>query len=225
MPDQPDLDQELHHRMLSAQLHRKEGAHLNNDPAYQLADTLIAGTPLPDIPRELVDVSEEPTLLSQLSKIESVLRRAFNDATSRVEKQIIQLENKYRSNQTASLLEQRSELLAPKNRILRGLDHLLSTPTHVVQPQEDAEDFDFYGWLVADVSSQRGKVPRWVELYLYRTLDGQWVAQELRVSTLDGEDGISRLAVVDTDREVAEFFGHGSLAQSIYSQAGIVPPK
>lgn len=193
---------------------------MSSENALHIAEEIISGTPVYEMPAKYLHDPEPPTPLALIDQVEGILHDGLNVEHAKIEDELAQLEFQLQKAENAALLEKRARLTASRGQLFRGLDLMVSTPQ--VVKRSDEPTLSFYGWSVADVSSQRGKAQRWVELRLYRTLEGRWVCEELRVSKKKGETDIPRVDVVDTDRDVVGFFGDGQLSQDIYMQAGIV---
>lgn len=90
--------------------------------------------------------------------------------------------------------------------------------------RDNGPDVRFTGEQVAYVSSRRTSGPgdiRWTELALYRTASGKWVCQEKGLSRMEGESIRYTVYVADTDQELIDQVGTGSLAKYLYAEANI----
>jgi len=75
--------------------------------------------------------------------------------------------------------------------------------------------------LVAEVSSKQAAATRWTELRLWRSGAGQFVAEQVGRSTLEGEVDRCRAWVCADATAVVAKLKHGWLARQIYAKAGI----
>ncbi len=86
-------------------------------------------------------------------------------------------------------------------------------------------DLRFRGALVAEASSRPyGNQPnygRWNVLALYRSVGGKYICQKICRTQHDGERDRYAAAVCETNADVIEYFGTGSLAKEIYTAANI----
>lgn len=90
--------------------------------------------------------------------------------------------------------------------------------------RDQAPDVRFTGEKVAHVSSFRQSGPgsqRWTELNLYKTKSGKWVCQEVGMSLWVGEETRYSVHIAETDKELVDSLGAGSLAKDLYYSAGI----
>jgi hypothetical protein len=84
----------------------------------------------------------------------------------------------------------------------------------------------FCGDLIAAVDDSQGPHglrDRWHDLALYRTQDGQLVCSRVVRTCWQGETETCDATVCADDAGVVAFFGLGSLAKELYTQARIDP--
>jgi hypothetical protein len=103
----------------------------------------------------------------------------------------------------------RSVLPRPLDRIIIDRDH--------------EKSLAFYGELIARADSRKpyDSMERWYELYLYKTVGGNYVAVRSGLSTVGGEVSKTTAKSCATEEEVIDFLGLGSLAKQIYNLANI----
>jgi len=101
-------------------------------------------------------------------------------------------------------------------------------------PLDDGPDLVFSGELIARVTNS--PVPRatnfsrhagrWIELALYRTVEGSYVCLEIRRSVRPGEQARrNRAETVATDSAVRAFFKQTALAKRLYVEAGLAKER
>lgn len=91
---------------------------------------------------------------------------------------------------------------------------------------DNAPNVKFQGELLADASNRYSKNPyngetRWNEIYLYKTVGGNLVAQTVGRSQWQGEVDRYKVKVCKTEQEVIDFLGFSDSAKHIYKEAGI----
>lgn len=190
------------------------------DEAITIADHLLAGDHPVDIPGELLDEPDAPTPMAQIRAIERQLTEALDDECMHIRSRLEAIDGELATDEAPELWKSRHELTQNRDHLFSALDCLLSVAQSI--PCSDEESLQFYGWKCAEVSSRRGKVQRWTELRLHRTLNHQWVCEEVGVSRVPGEVDRRKVDVVDTDFHVTRFFGDGPLSEPIYEAVGIV---
>ena len=95
--------------------------------------------------------------------------------------------------------------------------------------RDDQADLRFVGEKIVSVgnspdtarSDYSGSTGRSMDLVLYRTKAGKYVAQRIGYSQWQGERTRYEAAVCSSPAEVAAFFGYGRLAKELYSEAGL----
>jgi hypothetical protein len=86
--------------------------------------------------------------------------------------------------------------------------------------RDNDRPLEIIGDRIAQVSTGRGHKPRWTELTLYRTREGQWVAQCVGCTTVEGEIDRHSAWVAATQQEIETALGEGPLAAELYQVAG-----
>jgi hypothetical protein len=81
--------------------------------------------------------------------------------------------------------------------------------------------FTFWGSLMASVSSKKNGSRRWSELRLYSTKGGQYIAQTIGGSSIEGERDYKHARCFHSIEEAKGFFGAGPLALELYRMANI----
>lgn len=194
--------------------------------ALEVADELVEGAR----PRDIVDThcgdEAPPTPLAEVEWVRELLYDGFNAEIDRIADELADIDRQLTVTPESSpeLWSKRHDLTENRDAILRGFDLLVSVP-HTVGTSDDELPLEFFGWRMAHVSSRRGKVQRWTELRLYRTLNHRWVCEEVGVSRVPGEVARRTVDDVDTDFHVVQFFGDGPLAASIYENLGLLSPQ
>ena len=90
--------------------------------------------------------------------------------------------------------------------------------------RDGARDIRFTGELIAEVSSHHYEGPRntrWTELRLFRTAAGTLVCHEIGRTIWQGETDRYQVHKADTEADLIDLVGTGSLAKDLYDSAGI----
>ena len=79
------------------------------------------------------------------------------------------------------------------------------------------KDLKFIGKELACVDMSYGFY-QWIEISLYKTRGGKFVCQKINSTALEDQ---CLYTIVDTEKEVIDFFGSDNMAKELYIRAGI----
>lgn len=199
-------------------------AHDGDRFETDLAQTIADGDSVGAAVKELVDeVDGDVVVPVQLltDQAQKLLEDRLEDVNADIYDELLDLQARLLDpdEDPDDVREEIAEVTAERNMLWRALDKLAARRYAV--RRDDGPALAFTGWLVASVSSKRGKATRWTELRLYRTDAGAWVCHEVGRSEEEGEVDRHRAAVVDTEADVVTFFGTGRLGTGLLKEAGI----